>query len=225
MKNRFGALRNIRLASVFAYDSFVAALSFFLALCLRFETFDINSIPLKNKFAIFLASELTLILFFILNGLYQGIWRFSSIQDLERVIRASFFGVVTSLVIVFLSFSTDNLPRSLYPIQFLLLVFFLGGGRFFYRFIKDRAMKSHLFNKRGEQKVLIWGGGEAGARLIREISSSQNLNYNVVGILDDDPLKMGRRICGIKVIGLQLSPSRRNLKLCSSNDFKNLFPR
>jgi len=45
------------------------------------------------------------------------------------------------------------------------------------------------------------GAGDAGEMLVREIDRSLTLNYEVVGFVDDDPRKQGRRIHGIKVLG------------------------
>jgi FlaA1/EpsC-like NDP-sugar epimerase len=50
-------------------------------------------------------------------------------------------------------------------------------------------------------RVLIYGAGAAGAELVREIHSNRCTKYEVIGFLDDDPLKQNARIMGIPVLG------------------------
>ncbi|MGZ3790556.1 MAG: hypothetical protein ACXVLQ_18715, partial [Bacteriovorax sp.] len=134
-----GSFRNPRIIFAFLYDAILAALSFWLALGLRFETFNFHAFPIAHVGKIFLISELLLIASFLINGLYQGVWRFSSTFDLIRVIKASAMGVVASLVACFFLTRMEGVPRSMFIIQFLLLVVGLGGGRFVYRFLKDQT--------------------------------------------------------------------------------------
>ena len=49
------------------------------------------------------------------------------------------------------------------------------------------------------KKVLLIGAGEAGQQLVRDLQDHPE--FKVVGFLDDDPIKRGRRISGIGVLG------------------------
>lgn len=57
------------------------------------------------------------------------------------------------------------------------------------------------------QKVLIVGAGVAGRELIKEINKHKNLRISVVGFIDDDEIKHGKKLAGISILG-----SRRILK-------------
>ena len=50
-------------------------------------------------------------------------------------------------------------------------------------------------------RTLVYGAGDAGANVLREIRQNASLPYHVVGLLDDDPAKLGASIHGVKVLG------------------------
>jgi FlaA1/EpsC-like NDP-sugar epimerase len=52
-----------------------------------------------------------------------------------------------------------------------------------------------------EKNTLIYGAGDAGIILLREIRNNPRLSYRVLGFLDDRPDKKGLRLAGIPVLG------------------------
>lgn len=210
MNNMLRTLRNPRIFSAFLYDSIVAAMSFWLALALRLDTFNFNAYPIVSLGKFFVISEIILICSFFYHGLYQGVWRFSSTHDLIRVIKASASGLVISALACFFLNRMEGVPRSMFIIQFLVLVVGLGGGRFFYRFLKDMtAMRDVLGGNREDiKKVLIVGAGRAGEKLVRDIFSTPLLKLKVAGFIDDDRFKKNALIHNVKVLGgVELIPS------------------
>ena len=203
MINAFNNFRNPRIVFAFLYDSTIAALSFWFALGLRFETLNFHLFPTLHLGKFFILNEAILLLSFFVNGLYQGVWRFSSTHDLMRVIKASLIGVVFSLVACVLLNRLEGVPRSMFLIQFLILVVGLGGGRFFYRFLKERTVMRDMLG--GEDleitKVLVVGAGRAGEKLVRDIYSTPSLKLKVVGFIDDDKYKKNAVIHNIKIYG------------------------
>lgn len=201
MKNVFFTLKNHRMYAAFCYDFVVSIISFWLALALRFESFNYSQYPTVELGKFFFLSQLILVSTFVMNGLYKGVWRFSSTHDLVRVIRASFLGVILSLVAAFFLNRLDGVPRSMFIIQFLLLVVGLGGGRFLYRFIKDNSAINTARNSTDTKNVLIVGAGRAGEKLLRDINSTPALKLKVVGFVDDDKFKKNVLIHNVKVFG------------------------
>lgn len=203
MSNLLSNFRNPRVLFAFIYDLLVAGVSFWAALYLRFDTLNI---PLAenlafNRFffiAIFIQAGS-----FVLNGLYKGVWRFSSMHDLIRVVNAAAIGVAASLVVCFYMTRLDGVPRSMFLIEFLLLVIGLGGGRFVYRFLKDQTALSAVIGGNDAQlkNVLIVGAGRAGEKLLRDINATPHLKLRVLGFLDDDKFKRNALIHNIKVFG------------------------
>ena len=127
--------------------------------------------------------------------LYAGLWRYAGIRDLIRIITA--VGLSSSIVYV-LSRSIPALagyPRSVLVIDSLLLVFVLGALRLTRRIWRE-------FDYVPESKrVLIYGAGDAGELIVRDMRHNPFYGYEPVGFFDDDPAKRGRRIHGVKVLG------------------------
>lgn len=203
MVNIIYNLKNPRLIAAFLFDVAIAASSFWLALALRFETFNYKLYPTIDLGKFFLISVALMVFSFFINGLYKGVWRFSSTHDLVRVIRASAMGIILSLVACFFLNRLQGVPRSMFLIQFLILVMGLGGGRFIYRFFKDQtALRERLGGDDQEiKKVLIVGAGRAGEKLVRDIHATPKLKLKVVGFLDDERFKRNALIHNIKVHG------------------------
>jgi len=195
--------KNPRIVFAFAYDAFIAAFSFFLALSLRYETLDYSKFQTPNLMTYFVLSEVILISSFFVNGLYQGVWRFSSTHDLLRVIKASASGLAVTMLSFFYLSRIEGMPRSIFLIQFFILIVGLGGGRFFYRFLKDRSSMKHIFATPDDEvrNVLIIGAGRAGEKLVRDINATPKLKLKVVGFVDDNRFIKNAMIHNVKVFG------------------------
>ncbi len=136
-------------------------------------------------------------LLFSMLGLYRGIWIFASLPDLVRIVRAvGAAAVVTVVLNVFLGFSPP-VPRTVFLLQPVFLLLWMGGSRVAYRAWKEHRRYGDLL-ARG-RPVLIIGAGRAGANLVSELSRSAE--WRIVGLLDDDENKVGREIAGNKVCG------------------------
>ncbi len=129
-------------------------------------------------------------------GLYRGVWRFASLPDLFRIIKAAVIGSVVSAFVVFLMIRMQYVPRAVFPLYVGLLVLLLGGARFIYRWFKDHR----LYNAIGQQ-VLIVGAGSAGEMLVRDFLRDSSQNYLPVAFVDDDLHKHHREIHGVPVLG------------------------
>ena len=130
-------------------------------------------------------------------GLYRGLWRFASLQDLWNIIRAAVLGTVCVGLALFLVSRLVNIPRSMFVLYPLFLVALLGGPRLAFRLWKD-----HSFNLRSvtaATRVLVVGGGEAGEGVVREML--RDGSYLPVGIVDDDEKLARSRIHGVPVLG------------------------
>ncbi len=130
-------------------------------------------------------------------GLYRGIWRFASLNDLKRIVMA--VGVATLLITLVLVMTRPGavVPRSVLVLDPLLLVILMGGDRLAYRAWKEHRMSLALLSNR--QPLLVLGAGSAAEGLIRELGKSRE--WRVVGLLDDAARKQGREIHGVPVLG------------------------
>ncbi|MCX9158366.1 polysaccharide biosynthesis protein [Niveibacterium sp. 24ML] len=130
-------------------------------------------------------------------GLYRGIWVFASLPDLTRILRAIFVSVLLTVVCNVFAGWSPVVPRTVFILYPILLLLWMGGSRAAYRTWKEHHRYGDLI-ARG-QPVIVIGAGRAGANLVGELSRSAE--WRVVGLLDDDPKKIGREISGNKVCG------------------------
>lgn len=133
---------------------------------------------------------------FVVFGLYRGVWRYASLPDLLRVLKAVAMGAVVSMVLLFMFTRAAGIPRSVPVIYVLLLILLLSGPRMIYRWLKDH----HMYISPG-QRVLIVGAGKAGEMLARDILRNQRKNYQLIAFVDDNSRRLGRDIQGIPVSG------------------------
>ncbi len=193
-------------AAVFTHDLLMVPIAWFGAYWLRF-----NLDPFPPGFfdqALMLLPVIGIAQggMFWYFGLYRGIWRFASIPDLMRIIKAVAAGVVVAAMISFILMRLQSVPRSVFILDGILLVLLLGGPRFVYRWFKDRHQhrwfRDGSSNAGGEFKnALIVGAGKAGEMLVRDLLREQSGLYRPVAFVDDNNKKIGKEIHGIPVTG------------------------
>jgi FlaA1/EpsC-like NDP-sugar epimerase len=134
---------------------------------------------------------------FWLFGLYRGLWRYASIHDLRLIVIAVSIAALAFPALLVLIQPAFVVPRSVYVLHPLLLLFFMGGSRLLYRAWKERNIGKlgALYGK----PVVILGAGDAAVSLLKDLSSSAE--WRVIGLLDDDDAKQKRQILGATVLG------------------------
>lgn len=169
-----------------------------LALMLRFDF----GIPVEQFYNYYRAAEVItvvmLISFYIFN-LYNSLWRFASIGELLHVFYSCLAGSAM-LFIIFRYIWLIGFPRSFYLIFWLLTMAFVGGIRFAYRLLK-RAGQFYFRSHNDYKRVMIVGGGIAGALTIKELKNNPQLKKTPIAIIDDDPGKYRKRLNGVPVLG------------------------
>jgi FlaA1/EpsC-like NDP-sugar epimerase len=134
-------------------------------------------------------------LIFIPFRLYEGLWRYTGIWDLRNIV-----GAVTLGTLAFYSWARWGLGLVGYPatalvVDSLLLIFFTGGVRLVRR--AHRGVSRLI----PEKRVLVYGAGDAGEMIVRDMRNHGFYEYEPMGFIDDNPTKVGRRIHGVKVLG------------------------
>ena len=179
----------------------MATISLPLSLWLRMGT-SIESVPTEFIVQSTVIFAVIAAAVFLPMGLYRGIWRYASMNDLIQITKAVTLAVLIFVPVLFISSRAEFLPRSLPLINWFVLMALLGGPRFFYRLFKDRhfelAVESSV--KPGVPVLLVGAGDEAEA-FIRDISRQPGAPYRIVGILDEKGRRVGRQIRHVHVFG------------------------
>ena len=139
------------------------------------------------------------LLIFHLARLHRGWWQYVGISDVFRVLRANVAASVLFMLAARFITIGPSFPRSIYIIDFLLCFLMTGGLRFAVRIYNELFAAEMPASK--SKGVLIYGAGQAGTTLVREIHTTPGLNYKVVGFLDDDREKRKEVLMGVRVLG------------------------
>lgn len=127
--------------------------------------------------------------------LHQGIWRYASIWDLRNIIAGVALSTALFWVITHGVLGVTVYPRSVFIIDAILLICLMGGVRLGRR-ICD-VSSSRVDGKR----VLVYGAGDAGELIVRDMRHSPKFHATPIGFVDDDCRKVGQRIHGVPVLG------------------------
>ena len=187
--------------------------SLFAAHLVRFD-FDISRQNLSAFIQILPFVLITKVVCFSLFDLYRGMWRYTSLADLINIIKAS---TISSLIIIsFVLFISrfEGFSRSVFVIDCCFTILLIAGSRIGVRFyfehfsddkfwavVKRTLIRLFAYQHSGRRRLLIIGAGDCGEKIYREIRDNARLRYIVVGFLDDHPVKIGKKIHGIPVLG------------------------
>jgi FlaA1/EpsC-like NDP-sugar epimerase len=193
-----------------AIDGALVAVAYYLSYRLRF---DAGRMPHKydrlfDSTIVFVVAGSLVV--FTLSRLELKQWRYTSSRDYIRILQAVVANTVALLAFVALAHPvtepshtgevTVSVPTGVISLYFLLTLALIGGARLVARIVYERPVRG--FRARGDaRRVLIVGAGEGGRLVLREVLRNPQLGLAPVGFVDDDPLKRGIRIDGVKVLG------------------------
>jgi UDP-GlcNAc:undecaprenyl-phosphate/decaprenyl-phosphate GlcNAc-1-phosphate transferase len=177
-------------------DLCLISFAYYLSYRLRFgsENFPVYfNIFLKSLPAVIACKFIA----FFTMGIYRGIWRYLSTNDVFVYLKASFLATVLSFMIITLIFWSEDLSNGIFVIDFLLTTGLLLGTRGSFRIFLDTMKRRTTSGK----PVLIYGAGQGGEILLREILNNKDLELSPLGFIDDDALKTGKKLLGYTVLG------------------------
>ena len=191
----------LRRAVITAHDLGAAILAFPIAVFLRLGWDAISHDPdiLGQAWLLFVVVAAG-----VMAGtrLDRGSWRYASIDEAFRIGRVSVIANLIFLLALFLLFRAELIPRSVVLINIFVFAALLAGPRLVYRAYRDGRMATLL--ERGTHwrvPVLIVGAGDQAEAFHRQMLRDADAPYRVVGIIDDDPRRIGTTIRGIRVHG------------------------
>jgi UDP-GlcNAc:undecaprenyl-phosphate GlcNAc-1-phosphate transferase len=178
-------------------DVVLIGLSYFTATYLRF-----GSITENGDWDQFLRAVAVLVFIkmavFLAAGVYRGLWRYLSVADLVVFARAVVISSAASVLVLVFLFRFEGFSRGVFVLDGVILFGLLGSTRLAFRLFRSLLPARTPDNGR---RVLIYGAGDGGELLLRELLNNRALPYVPVGFVDDDPQKTGKRIHGLRVLG------------------------
>lgn len=176
-------------------DAFLITLAYYSAWAILFNSFE-DSV----NWDLFLKTLPLLILIklaaFLVVGVYRGLWRYTSIGDLITFTKGVVLGSGLSVLAILLVYRFQGFSRTVFILDGILLLLAVVGSRMAFRVIRQVLPMPAASDGR---KVLIYGAGDGGEMLLRELNNNPEWNYLPVGFIDDDPLKKDKVIHGLKV--------------------------
>jgi len=179
---------------IIAVHMVMIALASHLALWLRFDG-EIPAPQLATWQRILPVILLIRAAVFAVLRLYEDLWRYTSTWDLRNILIGVFSSSVVVFVVVRWGMGITTYPRSVFIIDAILLIVFMGGLRLI------RRITAEFVRNREGKRVVIFGAGDAGEMIARDMRNKASYGYRPVGFIDDDPRKVGRRIHGLPVLG------------------------
>ena len=187
---------------IMAGDVVATMLSFFLGLWFRYD-FSFQEIRAEHLQGFLSAIGpwcIITIVVFLCFRLYSSIWAFVSTSEVFRIAGAYLvLAVIGTLVFRFDGFL---MPRSSMVMGYLLSFAMTVLIRFSYRLWRTAQRQlSHMAHANGLKNVMLIGAGDAGRALAMEFLSSDYVKDHLSCVIDDNPVKLNKRLCGVPIVG------------------------
>ena len=187
---------------IIVIDLLIATFSLGLSYLIRFD--------LNTEFSIFKKEwevlSKSILFYFIVKfcvfyalKIHRGLVRYTSIQDLRRILLAS---IISSLIFLILSLIRKNylddyylFPMSILIMEFIFSLTFMAGSRFVIKLLYLESIKSTQV----KENILIYGAGTMGMITKRTIEVDTRNNQVAIGFIDNNNRLVGNRIDGLPI--------------------------
>jgi UDP-GlcNAc:undecaprenyl-phosphate GlcNAc-1-phosphate transferase len=176
-------------------DMCLVTIAYHAAWRLRFEGAEwVAYVPsLLQSLPIAVAVQMLALFIF---GAYRGAWRYFGLMDGVVFAKAVTAGTLSLIVAIVYLYRFEHYSRGVFVIYGALLMLLLCGSRASFRLIAEYGHR-----RRTGTRLVIYGAGDAGSLLLRELLGAPDANYRMVGFIDDDPGMQSLRLQGYTVLG------------------------
>ncbi len=186
---------NIRILRLFVDMAFIA-FSYYLAFVLRFE--GRMEPGIKEYYLMTIPLVLTIKMgIFYLTGLYNGAWRYTSVSDVVKMLKAVVLGCSVSALVLWAIPGYGVMSLSAVVIDFNILFFLVTGARTSFRILEYFHSSYNHYGR----KVLIFGVDRSGLQALNELINNPRLGLSPVGFIDEDERNKGKRVNGYPILG------------------------
>lgn len=205
-KNILSLIQKWHFWAILFVDIILLIAAHYLAYIIRFDfSYHIQ----HHDFIIYIPLIIALkIPIFYLAGLYRGMWRYTSFDDILHICLASILSTIVLVGSLFFYNRFEGLSRSVFLLDLILTFLFISLFRAAIRFLYQKTNFTSFRNKNLEitdkkkERILLIGAGDEAEKIIRETESNSKLPYKVVGLLGDDPTLVGYKLHGKPIVGL-----------------------
>lgn len=188
-------------------DMVLGALAYYCAYLIRFD-----GNPPAQHLGIFVETLPLVIAIQMLSllvvGVYRGLWHYVSVSDFVVILKGVFIGAIASSLAILMMYGLHGPSRGVLVLNALLLLTAVSASRLSFRLFqalivgRDTALPDAI-------PVVIYGAGNSGDLLLRELRNNPEHHYAPVGFIDDDTLKIGKHLHGFRIFeSSQLSELR-----------------
>ncbi|OAP39795.1 capsular biosynthesis protein [Sinorhizobium glycinis] len=201
-----GAARSIQKCSLlYLADLGSAGIALAVALLLRYGITELKARPETASVLFWSGAQYLAICAFVFpfSGLYSRNWRYGSISDLFIILRAVLLTSLLLVSLLFFSTRLSEIPRTVVPMQSLLLIAFLAASRLSFR-AEEIPLARPVFKKANEQHyvpLLLVGAGDAADLYLRALARDPNATHIPVACLDKHGDQVGMSLRGVPIAG------------------------
>lgn len=187
----------LKMMVLIVLDMVAFFMSYYFAYLLRYN-FDLPHDTFWDL-GIFLGVAILIkIVVFFIAGMYHTLWKYAGMRELAQIMIAVLFAnILANIMFIVVDI---HIPGSVMILTTMIDVILIGSIRIFYRVLRRLNHTMLAVKDPGVERTLIFGAGEAGVKMLKELVDSPK-RYKVIGYLDDDPNKKGKHLNGIPVLG------------------------
>ena len=207
-------MKNLRNRHLLVLDILLCVIAYVVTFALIFPLSAINGRFMSGIQIILL----TAVIYTVISGLfgiYRVDWVYAGASEYLRLITGMLISTAVSLSVSILSGSEALFPKLNLAANAVIMVM-LCGLRFAVRMF---SRVSSINGKKKGKRTLIIGAGRLAVMLLRDIADNDRLNYDVVGLIDDDPNRQKARIYNTNVIGTRTDI----IQICKEKDVEQII--
>ena len=184
---------------ILAADMFIVLLAFLVAIfMLYFKSFGKSVFDLNRIWLV----PIVYLIAFVTSRTYDGMLRYSGFNDIRKILyscsAAMALLMVGKLIITKIS---PALAYSIFPRYITIMYHFLITTvlMVILRLTIRRLYNEVYKHSDGKKNTIIYGAGDAGTMLLRSIMIDTKSTYKIKAFVDDNPLRAGNEINGVRI--------------------------
>jgi UDP-GlcNAc:undecaprenyl-phosphate GlcNAc-1-phosphate transferase len=135
---------------------------------------------------------------FLFFGVYRGLWQYAGVEELVGVGKSVIAGSLASAILVLTWYGFTGPSRSVFIINAALLTLVMGACRISFRLLAVLIVGQRP-HQPGSRQVIIYGAGDSGEIIVRELLQNRDHQFDPVAFIDDDPDKAGKSLRGYPI--------------------------